>query len=128
MKQLFRLFLCFVALTAFIGGTMLIISPDGHSVHLSDKLLGGGPFRDFSIPGYILFFVVGGSNLAALISTLRNQYKAWKYSLTAGIIIIAWILVQILVIRVFYFLQIIYLAEGIFIIWFAFNERKKVLK
>jgi hypothetical protein len=127
MKQLFLLFLGFVALTAFIGGALLISAPDGHTVRLSIQLLSHSPFDDYLIPGYVLFFVVGGSSLFALISTLRHLKKAYLFSLAAGGIIVVWILVQIFWMRTFYFMQVLYLAQGIFIFWFAKLERKIML-
>jgi hypothetical protein len=125
MKQLVLLFLAFIALTAFIGGAMLISSPDGHTMHLSLNLLYPGPLKDYSIPGYILFFVVGGSSFFAFMSIIRHNAKAYLFSFTAGLIIITWIGIQIILIRTFYFLQAFYLALGVFILWYAKSVRRR---
>jgi hypothetical protein len=125
MKQLFLLFLGFVALTAFIGGAMLVSAPDGHTMHLSLNLLSGGLLHDYTLPGFVLFFVVGGSSLFALMGTIRHHPKAYLFSMVAGLIILIWIIVQIILIRTLYFLQVIYILLGIFIVWYSKRGMKK---
>lgn len=125
MKQVYIIFLGFVTITAFIGGVMLILSPDGKTRHLSSSILHDGLFRDFRIPGYALSILVGGTCLIALTTTLLHLKNSNLLSLLAAINIIGWIGVQMVLTNEFYFLQFIYLAQGIFILFFAWSEMKK---
>jgi hypothetical protein len=76
----------FAALTAIISGVMLLASPDGSLLQLPLGVLSGTPFNSFTIPGIILLFVVGGSNLAAMIAIMYRHKMAYSFSLTAGLL------------------------------------------
>ena len=63
-----------VAIGAIAGGATLAAAPGGEGLHMPLDLIKNTPFRSYLIPGLILCFVVGGSNLIAgwLSLRLRN--------------------------------------------------------
>ena len=112
MKVLLTLFNSLVALTAIIGGLILIQSPLGESIHLPSDLLQKTPFSDYRIPGIILTCVVGGSNLLATVFLISHRLRAYDWSIAGGIILMGWICVQGLLIGMDSWLQIFYLFLG----------------
>ena len=80
----------FVAFWAFAGGIGLM----GGGLDLSKEWLDGTPFDDYFITGLILFVVVGGSMLAALLAVWRRNRFAGPVSLGVGSILLIWIIVQ----------------------------------
>lgn len=60
--------------------------------------LDGTPFRSYLVPSLVLLVAVGGGMaLAAALLVSRNEF-APEASLAAGLILVAWILVQVLII------------------------------
>jgi hypothetical protein len=70
---------------------------------------------------------VGGGNLLALLLHLRQGTNAFWYTLTAGILIAGWIVVQISLIRTFFWLQWMYLLSGFFIVLITLQLKHKEL-
>lgn len=121
----------FLALTAFLGGIGLLANINAPPV----EDLQGSIFKDFTIPGLALFMIVGGSALLATILLVRKSKFAVLAATVAGIIIMFFEFVEVLVIGsppgVAQALQFIYFGLGILIaiisigIWFLdlFFER-----
>ena len=84
----------FLALTGFLGGIGLLADLNAPPV----EQLQGSIFKDFTIPGLALFFVVGGSALVATILLIRKSRFALLFSATAGIIIMFFEFVEVLII------------------------------
>jgi hypothetical protein len=114
----------FLALTAFAGGIGLLA---GFNAPPVDSLK-GSLFKDFTIPGLSLFVIVGGSALLAAILLGRKSKFAVLFATVAGIIIMFFEFVEVLVIGsppgIAQTLQTIYFGLGIMItivsigIWF----------
>ena len=84
----------FLALTAIPGGVALIANFYAPPA----DMLAGSMFKDFTIPGLSLTFIVGGSALfAAFLLFRKNKYDI-IFSATAGIIIMFFEFVEMLVI------------------------------
>lgn len=112
MKKLLGVILGFTGVSAIICGALLIAYPDGSALGLPLYLLEPSPFNDFFIPGIVLTFVVGGSQLYALISNARRAGSR-NYSVEiAGILLGGWIVVQMIMIRQISWLHLIYLSIG----------------
>ena len=105
----------------------MLFSPDGSTLQLSPLLLTGTPFKDFTIPGFVLLFIVGVSNLVATFTLMHRQKNAFSFSLAAGVLICGWIIVQIILTGVLFWLQFVYLAAGISIILISFQLKGKAL-
>jgi hypothetical protein len=84
-------------LGGLVGGAFLIGSPDGSAMKIPLAVLHGA-FRDFRIPGIILF-ALGLLNLAAFLAVLRRSRADW---LLAGLALggyAIWFLVEIATVR-----------------------------
>lgn len=104
--------LLFNAVGAFFGSFMLITDPSGNKLQAPLEALDGTGFKDFLIPGIILFLVNGILPLVAALgmiankptgslpgfSVLSKQHWAWSLALIAGLGLFIWIVVQILLI------------------------------
>ena len=91
------------ALGALLGGGVLIAQPDGRYMEMPVSIM-HGTFRDFLIPGVILFSL-GLLNVAAFIAVLRRVSVDW---VAAGLAIggmMVWFVVEILVLRQLHWLH-----------------------
>lgn len=91
------------------GGGALILSPDGSLLGMPLSVMHGAPFKDFFIPGLLLFTFVGLFPCAVAYSLFKlpawhwpnalNPFKqmhwSWAASLAAGIIVTIWITVEV---------------------------------
>jgi hypothetical protein len=106
----------FLGLTAIGGGIQLLI---GFYVPPVD-LLAGSPFGSYIIPGLALGLIVGGSALfAAVLLIRRNRYAALA-SAFAGLIIMVFEFVEMMVIGFSGgpqgFMQLLYFGLGVVIV------------
>lgn len=74
-------------------------------------------FPTLYFPGVVLAAIVGGSALVAAVA-LVGRATAWRLaSITSGVIMIFWIVGEIVSIRAFHPLQVLYAATGIAVVW-----------
>ena len=126
--------LLFLGLGAICGGALLIISPSG-------KLLGGlplsildhSPFKDFLIPGIILFLVLGlspcllavalikkpVSRFAEYFNFFEDMYWGWSFSIYIAFALIIWIQIETIFVQSVGWLQTFYMLYAIPIIFVA---------
>jgi len=111
---------------AFISGTLLAAVPDGSLIQMPVSMLEYSPFRDFLIPGIILSTLLGIYPLVVayglwrkpawswpeVINPFKQMHWCWASSLAAGVILLIWITVQVLMLRSIVFLHILYFAWG----------------
>jgi peptidoglycan/LPS O-acetylase OafA/YrhL len=83
-----------VALNA-IGGAWYGLSgaPD-----VPREWLEGSPFDGYFVPSLILLVVVGGGMALALVAVLLRHPRAAELSTAAGLVLVGWIAVQVLII------------------------------
>jgi hypothetical protein len=119
----------FQAIGALGGGATLIASPKGGIMKMPLSNLDGSPFKDFLIPGVILFVVLGLGPLLATwvlirqprsvalerINPFPRQYWGWTLSGVIGVGLVIWIAVESLIVP-YNFLQPFYACVGIVII------------
>jgi hypothetical protein len=86
--------LAFGALNAFAGGYYGMSGAED----VPREWLEGSPFDDYFIPGLVLFLVVGGSLLAAAIAVFADLRIARLAALGAGLVVLAWLAVETLII------------------------------
>jgi hypothetical protein len=102
----------FLALTAFLGGIGLLAGINAPGV----EQLQSSPFKDYTIPGLSLSVIVGGSALLAAILLIRKSRFAVLCSIGAGIIIMFFEFVEVLVIGsppgIALILQLLYFGLG----------------
>ena len=126
LNILATLILLFNGIGAIYGGWLLIINPDGSSLQLPLDLLKHSPFNDYLIPGIILFTANGLFSFFVLLG-LIFKFRSYAYLLIAqGIILLGWITIQVLLVRTFYYLQLIFFIIGIVLIGIGwFNKKYK---
>lgn len=115
-----------LGLGAFVSGFCFLLFPDGSLIGMPLSILKYSPFKDFFIPGLILFSLLGVYPLIVAFCLLNqpswrwpnwiNPFKkyhwAWAASISTGIILIIWITTQVLLIRDIHFLHLIYFVWG----------------
>jgi hypothetical protein len=102
-----------VALNAFGGG---VYGMSG-AQNVPREWLEGSPFDDYFIPALILFVGVGGSMSAAAIAAASGG-REWGVvlGLTAAVILLDWIVVQVAITGYTSFLQPLFFAVGLLIL------------
>jgi hypothetical protein len=120
VKIVLLVFLGFVASTSIFSGLAICLNPDGSSLQLDPALLRHTVFHNFLIPGLILLIIVGGSSLAGALSIVFDHSSSQLWVLAAGIIMVGWIAGQVVLIRTYHALQLVYLITGILIAGLSF--------
>ena len=120
----------FLALGALGGGGALLAAPDGSWLKMPMSMLKYSPFPDFLIPAAILFIFLGIYPVAVAYSLWKrpnwrwpdflNPFKgmhwSWAGSLAAGMMLIIWITVEVLMLRSIAFLHVLYFGLGVAIV------------
>ena len=103
----------FIGLGALAGGFGLVKDPSGSALGVPLSFLEGSPFPDFLIPGIFLLAVNGvGSMIGAVLSFTRRRY-AQEIAIVLGAILVAWIVIQVVIIRSFSWMHILYFILGV---------------
>lgn len=102
----------FNALSAIGGGIALMIG----LIDVPQWVTRTG-FPDLYFPGVILMAVVGGSSAVAALAALKRLVGWQLASILAGVVMMMWIVGEIVSIRGFHFLQVVYLLTGGTVIW-----------
>lgn len=109
----------FLSLTGFAGGIGLLFNLNAPPV----EQLGSSIFKDYTVPGLALFLLVGGGALLAMTLLLRKNKYGLLFANAAGIIILFFEFVEVLVIGspagVARTLQIFYFGLGTLIAVFV---------
>ena len=98
---------------AIPSGLTLILKPDGSGFQMPAEWLQRSPFPNYFIPGLILFFLVGiyplvvafclvlkpGWRWPDALNPWKQYHWSWAASLAAGIIMMIWIGVQVVMLR-----------------------------
>lgn len=125
--------LFFLGLGAIFGGGVFIISPSGELFGMPLSLLHNSPFKNFLIPGIILFSVLGLAPVAVAISLIKrpankfaeffNFYKdmhwAWTFSIYIAFTLIIGIQVQMMFLKAINWLHTFYMLLAVAIIFIA---------
>ena len=96
-------------LNAGIFGLLLFLNPDGSWIKMSASILQSGPFKDFRIPGLLLFLFNGVYTLCIAYSLWKlprwtwpdaiNPFKkyhwVWAGTMAISVILTIWITVQV---------------------------------
>jgi len=108
--SIFMLF--FTGITAGISGFMLMYDPSGKPLRMNVSVLDGSPFDSFFIPGIILFLFIGISSILIAFSVINDHSYSTKLIFFQGLAMLCWIVVQIIMIKQFFYLQLIYFLIG----------------
>jgi hypothetical protein len=105
-----------VAVNALTAGYSLMVDPDGKGLGMNPDLLKASPFKDFFIPGLVLFAVNGGFSVYVGLLIIRNHVLFPQLVSLQGGILVCWILIQMGMIRLFHPLHLIIGLTGVFLI------------
>jgi menaquinone-dependent protoporphyrinogen oxidase len=103
----------FTGLTAVLGGIGLVTAPRGSPSVPPLSVLEATPFGSFLVPGLVLLLVVGGGNLVAAVMEARRLRYAELAAAAGGALVTGWIVVQMALIGVISWMQLLYLAVGL---------------
>lgn len=112
---IFILFFC--AVSALFGGGAFIIKPSGELLQVPASYLEHSPFNDFLLPGIVLFSFVGISSIVVAINVMAKKRSFPPALIYQGCVLITWIVVQLIMIRSFNFLQAVYFVTGAFLMF-----------
>ncbi|HSB67476.1 MAG TPA: hypothetical protein VLD65_12940 [Anaerolineales bacterium] len=128
MNIILGLLQAFIALGAIAAGFIFIKDPSGASLGFSVSILEGSIFPDFLVPGLFLFLVNGvGSLVGAVLSFTKNRYAA-PAAMALGAILVAWIVIQVSIIRSIHWLHGLYFGLGLveFALGVLLSRRQKM--
>jgi hypothetical protein len=91
VRWILGVLLGFIALNAFGGAWYGLSGAAG----VPREWLNGTPFTSYVIPSLFLGIVVGGGCLAASIGVLRRSRFTPPLAMSAGVLLVAWIAVQV---------------------------------
>lgn len=103
----------FIGLGALGGGFMLVRDPSGSALELPMSLLEGSPFPDFLIPGMFLLVVNGVGNMIGAGLSFTRRRNSQEIAIVLGVILVAWIVIQIVIISSFHWLHVLYFILGV---------------
>jgi hypothetical protein len=120
----------FQAASAIPSALTFIIDPSGSIIGLPLSHLGHSPFHNFLIPGLFLLIILGIVPAITAIGLIRpfrfyyfevlnlypDQHWSWTFTYYTGIVLIMWINIQLLLIREWDYLHLIYSVLGLIII------------
>ena len=120
LRILSILLLLFNGTGAIYGGWKLISDPDGESLGLSLDYLQHTPFTDYLIPGLVLLIMNGLLSMvtAGLVLSRTKAYPLWI--IFQGLVLTAWIIIQLIMIQFIYFLHLVMGGTGILLLVFGF--------
>jgi hypothetical protein len=126
VKAICVILLLFNGLGAFYGGIMLIADPSGAKLKMPLSLLEHSPFSNFLIPGIVLVIVNGIFSFVTLMGLYLKKGYAYWLVMAQGILLSGWILVQLILLRMFYApLHATFLIIGLGLIGCGFYLKNK---
>jgi hypothetical protein len=119
---------------ALFGGIALLADPYGEPLGMSTSMLTGSPFGSYLVPGLLLALVLGVYPLlAVLLLWWRPDWQAfawleratgrhwtWSVGVTAGLAMMVWIAVQVLMLGANHPLQAFIAGLGLVVVLLAF--------
>ena len=132
-RNILVVLLFFLGMGAIFGGAVFIISPSGELFGMPLSMLNNSPFKNFLIPGIILFLVLGLAPVVIAIALIKkpvnkvleafNLYKdmhwAWTYTIYIAFALIIWIQIQMMIIQAVDWLHTFYMFLAVVIIFVA---------
>ncbi|MBI1184839.1 hypothetical protein GC194_11230 [bacterium] len=115
--------LAFVSLGAISGGYSLVNDPSGAGMGLSVTALDTRFLHDYKIPGLILTYYFGFSGMF-IFSFAFKRFKTFTQGiLLYGASLVVWILAQVAIIGFASWLQPLFLAIGLLMLWLGNKVR-----
>ncbi|MCY2688571.1 hypothetical protein [Salinimicrobium sp. TH3] len=100
-------------LSALLGGFMLIEDPTGESLGLNLEWLQNTPFPNYLVPGIVLFFLIGLTNILGMWLSFNKKKNLAVFGTVFGLVLMGWIIGQVIWIGYQDFLQPLYFTTGL---------------
>jgi len=110
---------------AIAGGLLLIMDPEGTSLHLSTAWLHRTLFTNYLLPGILLVILVGGINGMALISQLTLGKGTFLWTTAGAVVLFVWTFMQMLIFEGSSWMQILFLFIGLFMVLLIWQLKGK---
>ena len=124
MKKALRFLAIFLLLFngvgAVIGGWILMMDPSGVQMQLPVDYLRHIPFKDYFIPGLVLFAANGLMSFVVLVAIATNRRFYTQMIVVQGAILSGWIMIQTLMVQDVYYLHYIMGSVGLALIGLGF--------
>jgi hypothetical protein len=118
MRVLTTILLFILGISALGGGWMLIKDPTGEALGIPMALLKSTVFKDYLIPGIVLFTFNGLLSLFVLLLGLKKSKKYPLYLIVQGGILFSWLTIELIINFNFYVHHLhipLYMVSFIFI-------------
>jgi hypothetical protein len=120
----------FLALMALPVGWMMVRSPHGDILGMSIDWIARTPFGSWLMPGLFLFTVIGLGSLCAIyalfvrpgwqwaqhLNPFRTLRWEWTFAAGMGLAAMVWIVVQVLTLRMYFWMQPLIFGLGLAIV------------
>lgn len=103
-----------LALNAIFAGYLFMRDPSGQLLGTTTAILRHSPFKDFFIPGLVLFSMNGLLALFTGFLLAKRKKNAPFYLSLQGILLCGWIGIQMLMLRECNTLQLAFAGSGLF--------------
>ena len=117
--------LIFNGVSASFGGFGLFVAPDGSLLHYELEWLQYSPFNDYLIPGILLFTFIGLFSLGVSVLTILNHRTFPFFVTLEACILLIWLILEIIMIRSFHWIFIVYGIISIILIVMAMILRRQ---
>lgn len=97
---------------AITGGGILMIDSTGESLGMPVKWLQHSPFKDYFIPGLLLFLIIGLGGMLALIFTIYRKYYYQELDFLLGLALSIWMIVQLIMLQTINLLHFLFGITG----------------
>ena len=125
LRILACLLLLFNGTSALFGGWSFIQDPTGSDLQIPTTYLEHSPFKDFLIPGIVLFTVNGVLSMVTLLWTLMQwKHYGWLIMLQ-GAMLVGWIIIQMIMLREINLYHFIFGSIGIILLWIGWTLKVK---
>jgi hypothetical protein len=140
-RNVLLLLLALLGLGALGGGGVLALSPSGRLMGMPLAMLARSPFRDFLVPGIILFTVLGVAPCLLVIALLKKPaspfaehlnffgdlHWAWAGSIYVAFALIIWIQLEMVFLDAVSWLHTVYMGWALLILLVALLPQVRVL-
>lgn len=109
------------------AGYGFVTDPTGRALGMTTAYLKFSPFKDYLIPGIMLFTAIGILSTAiAIIAIQKLKYYPVLVAFQ-GCILTGWIIIQVIFVRDFNWLHLTFLVIGVLLIFLGQKMRERTL-
>lgn len=110
-------FLFIIGLNALAAGYSFIVEPSGKRLGMTTNYLQYSPFRNYFIPGIILFTAIGIFSILTAIMAIKRKSIYPLLLFIEGCLLLGWIVIQVLMVKDINWMHITCFCIGIVLIF-----------